>query len=232
MLSMIPRASVAADRIVEVLDTESSVRPPDDAGHRGASSTARSSSATSRSPTPAPVIRCSTTSRSESAPARPPRSSAAPAPARRRSSTSSRACSTPPRAPCSSNGVDVRRARARTAVGQGRLRAADGRTCSPARSRPTCASDGRTPPRRSSGRRSRSPRRPASCRRCRRHRERDHPGRHERVGRPAPAAGDRPGARRAARHLRVRRRVLGARPRDRCSLAGGAGAAHRPRPRS
>lgn len=30
MISMIPRAAVAAERIVEVLDTESSVRPPDD----------------------------------------------------------------------------------------------------------------------------------------------------------------------------------------------------------
>ncbi len=29
MVSMIPRAAVAADRIVEVLDTESSVRPPE-----------------------------------------------------------------------------------------------------------------------------------------------------------------------------------------------------------
>ena len=67
---------------------------------------------------------------------------------------------------------------------------------------------------------------------ARRHRERDHPGRHERVRRPAPAAGDRPSAGRAARHLRVRRRVLGARPRHRRPPAGGAGAAHRPRPRS
>ena len=39
----------------------------------------------------------------------------------------------------------------------------------------------------------------------------DHPGRHQRLGRPAPAARDRPRARQAARHLRLRRQLLGAR---------------------
>ena len=57
-------------------------------------------------------------------------------------------------------------------------------------------------------------------------------GRHQRVGRPAPAAVDRPGARAQARHLRVRRLVLGARPRHRRPAAGGAGAVHRATPRS
>ena len=40
----------------------------------------------------------------------------------------------------------------------------------------------------------------------------DRPGRDQRVGRPATAAGHRPGARAQARGLPVRRRVLGARP--------------------
>ena len=55
------------------------------------------------------------------------------------------------------------------------------------------------------------------------HRQRDQPGRHQRVGRAAPTAGDRPGARGAAGDLRVRRLVLGARPRHRRPAAGGAG---------
>ncbi len=59
MASMVPRAAVAADRIVEVLETDSSVRPPEHPGHRGAPSTARSSSATWRSGTPAPNSPCS-----------------------------------------------------------------------------------------------------------------------------------------------------------------------------
>ena len=63
------------------------------------------------------------------------------------------------------------------------------------------------------------------------HRQRDHPGRHERVGRPAAAAVDRPGARRAARDLRVRRLVLGARPRHRRPAAGRARSRTRPTPR-
>ena len=61
---------------------------------------------------------------------------------------------------------------------------------------------------------------------ARRDRQRDHPGRHERVGRPAPTALDRPGARRAAGDLRVRRLVLGARPRHRRPAAGRARTAH------
>ena len=44
MLMMVPRASVCADRIAEVLDTEPSVVPPADAGHRARPATASWSS--------------------------------------------------------------------------------------------------------------------------------------------------------------------------------------------
>ena len=56
----------------------------------------------------------------------------------------------------------------------------------------------------------------------------DHPGRHQRLGRPAPAPGDRPGARQAARHLRLRRQLLGPRLPDRRPAAGRARAASWP----
>ena len=101
MVSMIPRAAVAADRVVEVLDTESSVRPPDDpvteVTEHGTIEFRNVGFRYAGASTP-----CSTTSRSESTPARPRRSSAAPGPARPRSSASSRDCSTPPTARCSS----------------------------------------------------------------------------------------------------------------------------------
>ena len=57
----------------------------------------------------------------------------------------------------------------------------------------------------------------------------DRPGRLQRVGRPAPASGHRPGARAQARDLPVRRLVLRARPGHRRPAAGRARAAHRRR---
>ena len=84
MLMMVPRAAVCAERIGEVLDTESSVVPPPtpvtDAADRGPSW----SCAASSSPTRAPRRRCCATSPSGPRPGRPRRSSAAPARARRR----------------------------------------------------------------------------------------------------------------------------------------------------
>ncbi len=54
----------------------------------------------------------------------------------------------------------------------------------------------------------------------------DRTGRHQRVGRAAPAAVDRACAHPPARHLRVRRLVLGPRPRDRRAAARRARAVH------
>ena len=64
MISMIPRASVSADRIQEVLDTAAERRPARRPGARRRRSTAHSSSATSASTTRAPSTRCSPASRS------------------------------------------------------------------------------------------------------------------------------------------------------------------------
>ena len=94
MAMMIPRATVSAGRIQEVLDTESSVHAPDRPGRHPAGPGRASSSAGSPSPTPAPSRRCCATSRCAPSPARRPRSSGRPAPARPPSSASSRACTT------------------------------------------------------------------------------------------------------------------------------------------
>ena len=55
-----------------------------------------------------------------------------------------------------------------------------------------------------------------------------HPGRVEPVRRPAPAAGDRPGAGQAARDLRLRRQLLRARLQDRFAAPGRARATRSP----
>ena len=108
MVSMIPRAAVAAERIVEVLDTESSVRPPaTPVSRRGRTRHPR----VPRRRVPLPGRRAAgavEASRSGSRPARPRRSSARPVRARPRSSTSSPACSMRPRAAVLVDGVDVR----------------------------------------------------------------------------------------------------------------------------
>ena len=87
MAIMIPRAAVCAERIGEVLDTESVGRAAGGAGHAAARSAASSSCATSSSATRARPRRCCATSRSPRSPGRRPRSSAAPAPARPRCSS-------------------------------------------------------------------------------------------------------------------------------------------------
>ena len=100
MLSMIPRAGVAATRIVEVLDTETSVHRSAQPVERASARPEPSSSVAPRSATPAHSTRCSTTCRSTSPPVRRPRSSARRAPARPRSSSSPPASWTRPRAAC------------------------------------------------------------------------------------------------------------------------------------
>ena len=74
------------------------------------------------------------------------------------------------------------------------------RSCSPARWPATCATATRTPPTRSCGRRSRSPRPRTSCAAMPGGLDApDQPGRHQRLGRPAPAPRHRPGPGHAAR---------------------------------
>ena len=68
-----------------------------------------------------------------------------------------------------------------------------------------------------------SPRAASSWPRCPRARVADRAGRHQRVGRAAPAARDREGARETARDLRLRRQLLRAGLPDRCAPAGRAG---------
>ncbi len=95
MFIMVPRAAVSSVRIQEVLQTEISIRDPEqpirlvDAGRAGSSSSAMSSSAIR-----APSSRCCAASPSRRCRARPRPSWAAPAAASRRSSTSSRASTT------------------------------------------------------------------------------------------------------------------------------------------
>ena len=72
MLMMIPRSAVCADRIMEVLDTDSSVTPPRDAGHRrSASRGTLVFDHVDFSLPRAPTCRSSATSPSRPAPARP-----------------------------------------------------------------------------------------------------------------------------------------------------------------
>ena len=84
MAVMVPRASVSADRISEVLKTESSVLPPAIAGHAGHQHRRPADCPMSSSPTRAPAPRCCWTSTCGPVPAPPRRSSVRPAPARPR----------------------------------------------------------------------------------------------------------------------------------------------------
>ena len=192
---MIPRAAVCADRIGEVLDTESSVVPPPtpvtDVAGRGALELRDVEFALPGRR----ARRCCATSRfTRARRARPPRSSAAPAPARPPGHLVPAAVRRHRR-----RGAGRRRRRPRARPGgaleRGSAWCRRSRTCSPARSRATCATATRTPPTRSCGRRSRSPR-PATSSSAMPERPRgaDRPGRHQRLRRPAAAAGDRPGA--------------------------------------
>ena len=168
---------------------------------------------------------CSAASRRVAPGRRPPPSSAARASARPRCSTSSHGCSTSPRRRARRRGRCPRAPARPTGVASGSSRS--GRTCSAAPSAATSATAGLTPPTPRCGRPSGRAGRRLRRRHAGRARRADRPGRHQRLRRTAPTPGDRSCAGAAARPLRVRRFLLGARPRHRCSLAGGARAVHR-----
>ena len=163
--------------------------------------------------------------------ARPRRSSAAPARARPRCSTSSRACSTSPPARCWSTASTCATSTP-SCCGAASASCRRSRTCSPG----TVASNLRyadpdaTDERAVGGARDR----PGSDfvrGDARRPRRADRPGRHQRVGRPAPAPGDRPGAGAPARRstsstTRSRRSTCATDARLRAALAPYTADAH------
>ena len=166
MLMMVPRSAVCADRIAEVLDTETSVAPPAAPGHRDLRARARSTSRTSPSPTRARTCRSSPTSPSRRAPGRRSRSSARPAPASRRWSTWCPRLFDATARPGAASTASTYATSTRSRSGRGSAWCRSGRSCSPAPSPTTCATASPTPPTRRCGRRSRSPRHATSWRRC------------------------------------------------------------------
>jgi ATP-binding cassette subfamily B multidrug efflux pump len=102
MFMMIPRAEVCAERIrrCSTPSPASSRAAGPRSGHRADGGALLWSCAASSSATRAPRRRCCATSTFRPSPARPPRSSAAPAAARPRCSTWCRGCSTRPAAAC------------------------------------------------------------------------------------------------------------------------------------
>ena len=229
MFVMVPRAEVCAERIEEVLDTESSVVPPADAGDRRCAGTATWSCAASSFRYPGaeePVLR------GVDLVARPRRDHRDHRQHRQRQDHAAQPGAAAVRRH-RRRGAGRRRRRARPRPGAA-VRGRSGwcrrsRTCSPARSRPTCATATRTPPTRSCGTRWRSRRPGTSSSGCRGRAGRaDRAGRHQRLRRAAAAARDRPGAGAPAGDLPVRRLVLGARLRHRRGAAGGAGRARPP----
>ena len=162
MLMMVPRASVCADRIVEVLDTavlggarrrRRQHRPRrgdlsfEDVGfsYPGAADPVLHDVSFSAEPGTTTAVVGSTGAGKTTLVNLVPRLYDATAGARRSSTAST--CATSTRRRCGQRSGWCRRRR----------------SSSRARSPPTCATAGRTPPTRSCGRRSRSPRRPTSC---------------------------------------------------------------------
>ncbi len=214
MVSMLPRAAVAADRIVEVLDTDSSVTPPTDpiteVTEHGTVDFERRRLHLSRCRAPGAVRhlvqrppgsdhRDHREHRIRQVDARRPR---APPVRRHRGNRLGQRCRRPP-------------PRSRPALGVDRLRPAEALSLL----RDRCVEPALRTARRHrrgvvAGARDRTGRRlrPVDARGPR---QPDHPGRHQRVGWPASTVVDRPGAGAPARPLRLRRLVLGARPRDR-----------------
>ena len=167
MLIMVPRAAVCAERIVEVLDTDSSVVPPGEPGH-GGRDPRRAGVARRAVPVPGrggagaaghlvPRPRRTDDRDHRQHRCRQDDAALADAPALRRHRR---------------DGAGRRRrrprTRPRTCCGSGSGWCRSGRTCSPARWPATCGTATRTRPTRSCGPAWRSRRRATSSRRCRR----------------------------------------------------------------
>ena len=165
MMMMIPRSAVCADRITEVLDTETSVVPPSRAGHRAARARAPPARPGRPSPTRAPTRRCCASVDLE---ARPGQTVAIIGSTGAGKST---LVNLVPRLFDATGGrvlvggVDVRDIEPGGALVAARAGAAEGVPLHRHRSPTTCATASPTPPRRRCGRRSRSPRRATSSRR-------------------------------------------------------------------
>ena len=194
MSMMIPRATVSAGRITEVLDTDSTVVQPTAPVAIPRTGTTVGA-ARRRVPLPRRRRACPARgfddrrARQDHRDHRQHRRGQVHAGLPR-----SRASTTSPAASVPLGGVDVRDATSRTS-GRGSAWCRRSPTCSPARSRPTCATATPTRPTRSCGRPcgSRRPRTssramPAGARLA------DRPGRHQRLRRPAATARHRPGA--------------------------------------
>ena len=213
LVSMIPRAAVAADRIIEVLDTESSVRPPEhpvtEVPEHGSARVPRRGVQLRRGRAARALRRvvpgrC----RRDHGDHRHP-----PAPERRRSSTWSPGCSTPPTAVCSSTESTCGELDPDLLWGTDRLRPAAGVPVRwHGRVEPAVRSAGRDRRRAVAGARDR-PGMPTFVQAMPDGLDSEiAQGGIERFGWAAAAAVDRPGARRRTRDLRVRRLVLRARP--------------------
>ena len=219
MVSMIPRAAVAAERVAEVLDTPSTVRQPEhpvtEVTERG---TLEFRDVGFAYPGADEPVLCNLSFRVEAGTttaiigstgagqddAGQPRVAAVRRHRRHRAGRRRRRA----------------RTRSRPAVEQGRLRPPEAvPVLGHGRLEPALRPPRRRRRRTVGGARGRPGER-LRAGDARRHRQPDHPGRHQRVGRSAPAAVHRPGARGETRDLRVRRLVLGARPRHRRPTRG------------
>ena len=212
-----------AERIQEVLDTESARRAAGRPRARRPRATGQLELATSGSTTRAPSSRARATSRSRPAPG------TTTAIIGSTGAGKTTLVNLVPRlfdatsGPVLVGGVDVRELDPDVLWSTHRPRAAEAVPVLAAPSPATCATASPTPPRTRCGRPSRSPRPTDFVRAMPGGLEaRDRAGRHQRLGRPAPAAVDRPGAGPQARDLRLRRLVLRPRPRHRRPAAGRA----------
>ena len=225
MLVLVPRAAVCAERLTEVLETESSVVPPRAPLTHGLGARRRSSCATRPSATPAPTH---PSLRDISFTARPGQVTAIIGSTGAGKTT---LLSLIPRLFDATggsvlvDGVDVTQLDPELLHDAHRARARRRRTCSPARSRATSATASPTRPTTSCGTALRIAQAEdfvralaEGLRRARR------PGRHELLRRPAAAARHRSGDRAPTGDLPLRRLVLGARPRHRRPAAGRAAA--------